>query len=60
MNWEGCGRKRSWSELIYTGIYLKQLREMRKPLGKLDSSLDLKPGHPERKDMDVVIYEEAG
>lgn len=31
-NWEGCGRKQSWSELICSDICLKQVRKIMKTL----------------------------
>jgi hypothetical protein len=50
MNWKGCGKKRSWPNLIYyPGICLEGLRKARKILSQYSRSpdLDFKSGPPE-------------
>jgi hypothetical protein len=47
MNWKGCGRKRSWPNLIYyPGIYLQELRKPTKDLsqGNRSPGRDLNAG----------------
>jgi hypothetical protein len=52
VNWEGCGRKLSWSNLkLHPRVFLKGLKKATKNLSQ-DSQTpgrDLKPGHPKHE-----------